>query len=113
MPGKHLEAQARRVIVGFEKDGLSAILEDGPAHTRLAGPGNTKCDIWRAPKVPVPPISADGLSGQVITAAPPEGLLVRVVTFPPDSEWDRTQGYSDSSGSLPGSVSHSSIPGLH
>ena len=50
---------------------------------------------------------------RVITRSAPEGLLVRVVTFPPDSEWDRSVCYSDSSGSLPVSVTHSSIPGLH
>jgi oxalate decarboxylase/phosphoglucose isomerase-like protein (cupin superfamily) len=57
----------------------------------------------------------DGLDGRVITPPPPDGLVVRVSTFPPDSEWDRSQGYSDAQGSLPGSVAAEvgGIPGLH
>jgi mannose-6-phosphate isomerase-like protein (cupin superfamily) len=116
MAGQHRDAQARRVVVGYDDDGKSAVLEDGLTTTRLAGPGNTKCDIWRVAHVPAPAISSDGLDGRVITAPPSEGLSVRVVTFPPDSEWDRSQGYSDANGPLPGSV-HSAeaggILGLH
>jgi mannose-6-phosphate isomerase-like protein (cupin superfamily) len=116
MTGQHHEAQARRVVVGFDGDRRSTIVEDGLTTTRLAGPGNTKCDIWRVPQVPAPRVSADVLDGRVITEPPPEGLSVRVVTFPPDSEWDRTQGYADANGKLPGSVGvadSGGIPGMH
>jgi mannose-6-phosphate isomerase-like protein (cupin superfamily) len=116
MTGQHYNAQARRVVVGFDDSGQSTILEDGLTTTRLAGAGNTKCDIWRAPQVPAPPISADGLDGRVITEPPAEGLSVRVVTFPPDTEWDRSQGYADANGALPGSVEvadSGGVPGMH
>jgi mannose-6-phosphate isomerase-like protein (cupin superfamily) len=116
MAGQHYDAQARRVLVGYDDDGRSVVVEDGLTTTRLAGPGNTKCDIWRVAQVPAPAISPDGLDGRVITAPPPEGLSVRVVTFPPDSEWDRSQGYSDANGPLPGSVRSGDdhgIAGLH
>ncbi|OOP60492.1 hypothetical protein BMF89_16625 [Arthrobacter sp. SRS-W-1-2016] len=118
MTGHHKDAQARRVVVGYDDDGKSAVLQDGLSTTRLVGPGNTKCDIWRLGTVPVPSLSEldDGLDGRVITAPPTDGLVVRVVTFPADSEWDRSQGYSDANGSLEGSVSVADaggIPGMH
>jgi mannose-6-phosphate isomerase-like protein (cupin superfamily) len=116
MVGQHHDAQARRVVVGYDVDGKSTVVQDGFTTTRLAGPGNTKCDIWRVERVPAPPMSSDGLDGRVITAPPSDGLSVRVVTFPPDSEWDRSRGYSDANGPLPGSVpagEDGGIPGLH
>jgi mannose-6-phosphate isomerase-like protein (cupin superfamily) len=115
MSGEHLKAQARRVLVGNDADGKSTIVEDELTSTRLPGPGNTKCDIWRLERVPAPLNDSDGLDGLVKTPPPLAGLVYRVTTFPPDSEWDRSQGYSDSAGSLPGSVAADvgGIPGLH
>jgi len=115
MAGKHLDAEARRVVVGVNASGKSVIFEDALATTRLAGAGNTKCDIWRLDRVPAPLHESDGLNGKVITAPPIAGLVYRVSTFPPDSEWDRSIGYSDSGGALPGSVKTKTggIPGLH
>jgi mannose-6-phosphate isomerase-like protein (cupin superfamily) len=116
MVGQHHDAQARRVVVAVNEEGKSTIVEDGLTSTRLVGPGNTKCDIWRVPEVPAPLTGSDGLDGNVITPPPPEGLSVRLVTFPPDTEWDRSVGYSDSHGPLPGSVpagEDGGIAGLH
>lgn len=115
MPGEHLAAQARRVVVGLDVEGKSTIFEDALTATRLPGPGNTKCDIWRLGRVPAPLHDSDGLDGHVRTPPPPAGLVYRVTTFPPDSEWDRARGYSDADGSLPGSVTSEvgGIPGLH
>lgn len=113
MTGHHKDAQARRVVVGSDEDGKSAVIEDGLVTTRLVGPGNTKNDIWRLDGIPVPLSQlSDGLDGRVITAPPPEGLVIRVVTFPADSEWDRSQGYSDANGSLEGSVSVADAGGV-
>jgi quercetin dioxygenase-like cupin family protein len=116
MTAHHRDAQARRVVVGCNENGKSTVVQDGLATTRLVGPGNTKCDIWRLEEVPATLSGSDGLDGRVITAPPPGGLTVRVVTFPADSEWDRSQGYSDANGALPGSVSTAEaggIPGMH
>jgi hypothetical protein len=46
---------------------------------------------------------------------PPAGLVYRVTTFPSDSERDRSHGYSDADGSLPGFVTSEvgGIRGLH
>jgi hypothetical protein len=116
MAGEHLEAQARRVVVGLDADGKSTIEQDGPTATRLAGPGNTKCDIWRLEQVPTTFSAPDLLDGRVITPPPPGGLVYRQTTFPPDAEWDRSQGYSDANGPLPGSVppeEAGGFPGMH
>jgi quercetin dioxygenase-like cupin family protein len=116
MAGAHLEAQARRVVVGVDADGKSTIAQDDVTATRLAGPGNTKCDIWRLEHVPATLTGADGLNGRVITPPPPAGLVYRITTFPPDAEWDRSLGYSDANGQLPGSVrpeAAGGIPGMH
>jgi hypothetical protein len=112
MPGKHLDAQARRVVVGYSEDGKAAVVQDGPTTTRLPGKGNTKCDIWRLDRVPAPMASSDGLSGQVVTPPPPAGLVYRLTTFPPDSEWDRAQGYADANGPLPGLVPPEEVGGI-
>jgi mannose-6-phosphate isomerase-like protein (cupin superfamily) len=112
MPNEHLDAQARRVVVGYDKNGKATIVEDGLTTTRLAGKGNTKCDIWRVDRIPIPLDSSDGLTGKVITPPPPEGLVYRLTTFPPDAEWDRAQGYADANGPLPGSVPPEEVGGI-
>jgi mannose-6-phosphate isomerase-like protein (cupin superfamily) len=56
--------------------------------------------------------ASDGLEGQVITQPPTEGLVYRITTFPPDSEWDRAQGYADANGPLPGSVPPEEVGGI-
>jgi quercetin dioxygenase-like cupin family protein len=116
MTAHHRDAQARRVVVACDEEGRSTVVQDGLTTTRLVGPGNTKCDIWRLDQVPALLSESDGLDGRVITAPPPGGLSVRVVTFPADTEWDRSQGYSDANGPLAGSVSTADaggIPGMH
>jgi hypothetical protein len=58
----------------------------------------------------------DGLGVGVVTLPPEGGLVHRVVTFRPDSEWDMSKGFSDSSGPLAGMVpveEGGGIQGLH
>jgi mannose-6-phosphate isomerase-like protein (cupin superfamily) len=114
MTGEHLEAQARRVVTGVDTEGRSCIVSDGLTPHRLAGPGLTKCDIWRAESLPTPLTADDGID-EMVSLPQKAGLVYRVVSFPPDSEWDRTKGYSDAKGALPGSdiAEKTGIPGLH
>lgn len=115
MTGEHLEAQARRVVTGLDADGRSCFVRDEDTPDRLPGPGNTKCDIWRMGSLPTTYAADAGLEDGVVTAPPKGGLVHRVTTFPPDSEWDKSAGYADSQGKLAGSVpdDESGIPGLH
>ncbi|MGW4335774.1 cupin domain-containing protein [Rhodococcus koreensis] len=104
MTGEHLQAQARRVITGINAEGKSCFVSDEFTPDRLAGPGNTKCDLWRAESVPVGFGDDSGLDDGVITEPPKGGFVFRQVTFAPDSEWDKSLGYSDSKGQLRGTV---------
>jgi mannose-6-phosphate isomerase-like protein (cupin superfamily) len=116
MAGEHLTAQARRVVTGVDADGRSCFESDGPTPTRLAQAGNTKCDIWRVDGLPASVRDGDGLSGGVETQPPTGGLVYRVVSFPPDSEWDKSLGYADAKGPLAGSIPEEEsggIAGLH
>ncbi|MEW1809027.1 cupin domain-containing protein [Pseudarthrobacter sp. NPDC080039] len=116
MGNSHLDAQARRVVSGVGADGRSCVVSDEYTRTRLATPGNTKCDIWRFASLPTTFDATSGLSENVITDPPEGGFVYRVVTFPPDSEWDRSQGYSDANGQLAGTVpaeEAGGIPGMH
>src|SRR4051812_32116031 len=117
MANEHLDAQARRVVTGFNADGRSYVESDELTPVRLAMAGNTKCDIWRVPGIPVRFEDGDGLDeGKVVTEPPHGGLVHRIVTFPPDSEWDRSQGYGDANGRLSTgnpAEDDEGIPGLH
>jgi hypothetical protein len=116
MSASHASAQARRVVTGLDASGRSTIVSDEFTSARLMTPGNTKCDIWRLGSLPANLRDEDGLDAGVLTAPPPAGLVHRVVTIPPDSEWDRSVGYSDANGPLPGTISleeSGGIPGMH
>lgn len=116
MAGEHLGAQARRVITGVDSAGRSLITHDEATTSRLPAAGNTKCDIWRMSDLPAAVGDGDGLAGGVQTQPPPGGLVYRIVSFPPDAEWDKSIGYVDADGRLPGSVPagrDGGIAGLH
>jgi mannose-6-phosphate isomerase-like protein (cupin superfamily) len=117
MPGKHLDAQARRVVTGVDAQGRSLVVLDELTPHRLPNPGNTKCDIWRIDSVPTSKDADDALSGVgVVTEPARNGLVHRVVVFPPDGEWDRRLGYADSRGALSTGYADNDdggIPGLH
>jgi quercetin dioxygenase-like cupin family protein len=68
------------------------------------------------PHVPASYSDGPGLADGVVTQPPKGGLVFRVVTFAPDSEWDQNLGYSDANGQLPGTVDASETggrPGFH
>jgi mannose-6-phosphate isomerase-like protein (cupin superfamily) len=115
--GEHLKAQARRVVTGLNAQRRSYIERDELTPHRLPLPGNTKCDIWRIHGIPAPFRDDDGLDPDELVTLPPKGGLVyRFVAFPPDTEWDRSQGYGDSRGSLStgnADGDDEGIPGLH
>ncbi len=116
MAPQHHDAQARRVITGVDADGKSCIVSDENTPDRFVGPGNTKCDIWRVSNLPVGYGDGPGLEDGVVTQPPDGGLVFRVVTFAPDSEWDQSLGYADANGQLPGTIDAEEtggVPGFH
>jgi mannose-6-phosphate isomerase-like protein (cupin superfamily) len=63
-------------------------------------------DLWQTDTVP-PAIDADDtLTGVVAIEPPKAGVVVRVVTFPPDSEWQGSGGYTDAMAAIGGSDFH-------
>jgi quercetin dioxygenase-like cupin family protein len=115
--GEHLHAQARRVVTGINAEGRSYVASDDYTPHRLPNPGNTKNDMWRVHSIPVKMTDGDGITdGKVVTEPPVGGLIYRVVSFPPDSEWDRSLGYGDANGRLSTGnpdFDDEGIPGLH
>jgi mannose-6-phosphate isomerase-like protein (cupin superfamily) len=116
MKKDYAAAQARRIITGVDEDGKSCFVADGATPVRLSGEANTKCDIWRTRTLPVAVADGDGLEGGVYTSPDEGGLVYRIVTFRPDSEWDMSKGFSDANGPLKGMVppeEAGGIVGLH
>ncbi|MYW96116.1 cupin domain-containing protein [Amycolatopsis rubida] len=115
MAGEHRQAQARRVVTGVNDEGKSCFVGDELTPHRFVGPGNTKCDLWRVAGIPVSCTDGDGID-QVRTEPPKGGLVVRQTTFAPDSDWDKSLGYSDAAGQLAGTIAPEDadgVPGFH
>lgn len=113
MTAKYSDAYARRIVTGLNADGRSCIVSDANTECRMVTPGNVKNDLWRFHSLPTSFDAGDGLA-EITTRPPPEGFLVRSVTFPPDAEWDRSLGYFDANGPLKhADEDDEGIPGLH
>jgi quercetin dioxygenase-like cupin family protein len=93
MAGEHLEARARRVLVGLDDSGRSTIVSDGAVETRLATPAFTRNVIWGADVVPTPVMAENAMTEAAAIPPPPSGYYCDISTFPPDSEWDYKGGY--------------------
>lgn len=115
MTGEHYDAQARRVVAGLDASGRSTIVQDGNATTRVATPGMTVCDVWQVNELPAHVGNDDTLTGAVSLAAPAGGLVYRITTFPPDSEWDPAEGYEAALDAMQGgdAAEDGDIAGLH
>lgn len=87
MSGEHLEAQARRVVTGFDESGKSTIVSDSLTVRRVATPAFTVCDVWETKALPVP-MSQGTAEGEVTLLPQETGFIYRVTTFPPDREWN-------------------------
>ena len=93
MAGEHLEARARRVLVGLDDAGRSTIISDADVETRLATPAFTRNVIWGADVVPTPVMAENAITEAATIPPPPAGYYCDISTFPPDSEWDYEGGY--------------------
>ena len=106
MAGAHLETQARLVISGLDEAGRSTIVSDGNSSVRVATPGFTVCELWQVDRLPVPVLSESTLGREPVIDPPDAGLVVRVASFPPDSEFD-PEAYAQSLDAFHGEDSHS------
>ena len=99
--------QARRIITGVDSAGRSTIVEDTNGSTRAITPTFGVVDLWATDGIPTRADSGDGLEGGVQLSPPEGGLVVRVATFPPDSEWQGGSGYEEAFAAVGGGDSHS------
>ncbi|MFC7752911.1 cupin domain-containing protein [Tsukamurella soli] len=79
--------QARVVTTGSTADGRSTVVADANTTTRAATPTFSVADVWQVDAVPPAVDAADTLNGTVALDPPKGGVLVRMVSFPPDAEW--------------------------
>lgn len=93
MAGEHLRAQARRVVTGVDDSGKSTIVLDENTSTRVETPAFTLCDVWQADGVPTHVDDDNTLTGQVSLMPPKGGLVYRLTTWPPDSDFDPAADY--------------------
>lgn len=105
MAGEHLKAQARRVISGTDAEGRSTIVSDELTATRTAQPGFTVMDVWQVDGLPAHVDAPDTLGPEPVLDPPSSGLVVRLASFPPDSEFDAA-GYAASLDAFHGADSH-------
>ncbi|WP_306361804.1 cupin domain-containing protein [Nocardia sp. CC227C] len=115
MSGEHLARTARRVIAGLDADGKSTVVVDETTATRVALPAFTVNDVWRVDTLPARMSDGDTLGAEVELDPPAAGVVVRLATFPPDTEIDPAV-YAESIGDLHGEdakADDDTIVGLH
>jgi mannose-6-phosphate isomerase-like protein (cupin superfamily) len=77
---------SRRLLVGLDADGRSAVVREDVAAARVVRPNGALIEeIWRHESLPTTS-AADGSRTGEPGAPPPEGVSVRIFTLPPDSE---------------------------
>ena len=114
MSPEHLNATARRVVSGIDSQGRSTIVIDEVTRTRVALPAFTCNDVWRAENVPTT-FEVDELGEDLEFSPPASGITVRLVTFPPDSEIDRS-AYQETIDRFHGpdlNTNHETVVGMH
>lgn len=96
MTQQHLNALARRVVVGWDEQNRSTIVSDGDTEIRLATPAVTRNVIWGSTVAPTPVEAENAVDDAAAIPPPPRGYYYDISTFPPDSEWDYEVGYAAS-----------------
>lgn len=77
----------RRVVVGYDAQGRSAVVADGVPAVSVTRPnGATAHEIWRQESLPADPASPLGseVSGTMLPMPPPRGISIRRFTLPTD-----------------------------
>jgi hypothetical protein len=112
--------RVRRVLTGHDADGKSIFIADGPAPNikkMTALPGLALTDLWETKGAPARNGGSDDAADRPVRLEPPpNGTILRIVEFPPDSAWrGRTDGRAgfDSIGAGGVQDAHSSDPMMH
>ena len=110
----------RRVLTGHDSDGKSIIMTDGIAPNVLemeSMPGLALTDLWETNGAPASNEgNADAAERKVHLEPPKNGTILRIVEFPPDSQWrqsaDARKAFN-SIGAGHASDRHSADPMMH
>ncbi|NMO02325.1 cupin domain-containing protein [Gordonia sp. TBRC 11910] len=108
--------QARVVTTVDGPSGRSTVAFDGPTIHRAATPTFTVADVWQIDSVPPAVTAENTLTAELALDPPDGGVLVRMVSFPPDAEWQGSDAYADAMNAIGGGDSHHAdeeIAGLH
>jgi mannose-6-phosphate isomerase-like protein (cupin superfamily) len=112
--------KVRRVLTGHDSDGKSIIMTDGVAPNVLemaSMPGLALTDLWETKGSPASNEgSADAANRQVRLEPPQSGTILRIVEFPPDTQWRQSanaRAAFDSIGAGHASDKHSADPMMH
>lgn len=112
--------KVRRVVTGHDQDGKSVFIMDGYAPNVLemaSMPGLALTDLWETKGAPASNDgNAEAAARPVHLEPPKNGTILRIVEFPPDSQWrqsaDARKAF-DSIGAGHAPDKHSSDPMMH
>jgi mannose-6-phosphate isomerase-like protein (cupin superfamily) len=83
--------RVRRVLTGHDAEGRSTFIADGPAPNvkeMASMPGLALTDLWETGDAPASNAGdADAAARPVRLEPPARGTILRIVEFPPDSQW--------------------------
>jgi mannose-6-phosphate isomerase-like protein (cupin superfamily) len=83
--------RVRRVLTGHDADGKSAIIADGlaPNVKEMASmPGLALTELWETTSAPATNEGHKDAAARPVRLEPPKnGTILRIVEFPPDSQW--------------------------
>ena len=77
----------RRIVTGFDAQGRSRIIEDGPSPAVRSvpeRPGYRVTNVWRTSESPVRIDAADSIADHRGVCPPPTGSVVRIIDYPPE-----------------------------
>lgn len=81
----------RRVVTGHDKEGRSTFITDGLAPNvkeMESMPGVALTDLWETTSAPADNTGNADAADRPVKLEPPEvGSILRIVEFPPDSQW--------------------------
>ena len=93
-----MELQNRRVLVGVDAQGRSAVVADAQDMALAYPPTGVEIqEIWWQARVPAQVDDAGARTGRIGLAAPPSGAVVRMLTVPPSpADWSVDLHFDDS-----------------
>jgi len=93
-----MELQTRRVLVGVDAQGRSAVVADAHDMALAYPPTGVEIqEIWWQARVPAQVDDAGARTGRIGLAAPPSGAVVRMLTVPPSpADWSVDLHFDDS-----------------